>query len=421
MMLKRFAVSESGNFAAIFAIAAIPVVTAVAGAVDIAQTQRKASQVQQALDATALAMANLEMNGTVPTVAQAEAYFQANLANWSGAYPDFSYIAPTNPDSFAVLLVDLQAQAILGEAAEGELVRGVTASFRHEGITSFSVEWNVTRQASVRMAAGLPACILALNRTAASAVKIQGSTEVSMAHCVLAANSSAEGAISRGGAAKIKAECVTTVGTVNGFGSSLADLECEAPLERRWQSTDPMRDVTIPSYTNCQKAVGTGKAKSLKPGTYCGERISGEVVMEPGTYILRGGSISLNGNGSLTAPGVTIFLLDDAAMSIGANQIVQLSPPTSGTYKGISVYQEQGNRNAMQILGTSGSAVSGIIYAPSAHVQFAGNATANAAPECLRIIADTIEMTGNSTFESDCEDEFAGRKIEAEASLSLIR
>lgn len=156
MMLKRFAVSESGNFAAIFAIAAIPVVTAVAGAVDIAQTQRKASQVQQALDATALAMANLEMNGTVPTVAQAEAYFQANLANWSGAYPDFSYIAPTNPDSFAVLLVDLQAQAILGEAAEGELVRGVTASFRHEGITSFSVEWNVTRQASVRMAAGLP-------------------------------------------------------------------------------------------------------------------------------------------------------------------------------------------------------------------------------------------------------------------------
>lgn len=420
-MLKSFAVSESGNFAAIFAIAAIPVVTAVAGVVDVAQVQRKASQVQQALDATALAMATLEMNGTLPTQAHAEAYFQANLATWSGSYPDFEYIAPTNPASFTALLADLQAQAILGEAAEGDIVRGVTASFRHQGITSFSVDWNVTRQASVRMAAGLPACILALNETAASAIKIQGSTEVSMAHCVLAANSSAEGAISRGGAAKIKAECVTTAGTVSGFNTSLADLECQAPLERRWRSTDPVRDVAIPSYTSCQKAVGTGKAKSLKPGTYCGERISGEVVLEPGVYILRGGSISLNGNGSLVAPGVTLFLLDDARMSIGANQIVQLSPPTSGPYEGISIYQEQGNTNSLQILGTSGSAVSGIIYAPSAHVQFAGNATANAAPECLRIIADTIEMTGNSTFESDCEDEFAGRKIEAEVSLSLIR
>jgi type II secretory pathway pseudopilin PulG len=420
-MLKRFAASESGNFAAIFAIAAIPVATAVAGAIDVAETQRKASQVQQALDATALAMANLEMNGTVPTANQAEAYFQANLSSWSGAYPDFSYVAPTDPESFAALLSDLQAQAILGEAAEGERVRGVSASFRHEGITSFSVKWNVTRTASVRMAAGLPACVLALNETVGSAIKIQGSTEVTMAHCVLAANSNAQGAISRGGSATVEAECVTTVGTVSGFETSLADLKCDAPLERRWSSTDPMKDVAIPSYTSCQKAVGAGKAKSLKPGTYCSERISGDVVMEPGTYILRGGSISLNGNGSLAAPGVTIFLLDDASMSIGANQLVQLSPPTSGPYEGISVYQEQGNTNAMQILGTSGSAVSGIIYAPSAHVQFAGNATANAASECLRVIADTIELTGNSTFESDCEDEFAGRKIEAEVSLSLIR
>ena len=420
-MLKRFAASESGNFAAIFAIAAIPVATAVAGAIDVAETQRKASQVQQALDATALAMANLEMNGTVPTANQAEVYFQANLSSWSGAYPDFSYVAPTDPESFAALLSDLQAQAILGEAAEGERVRGVSASFRHEGITSFSVKWNVTRTASVRMAAGLPACVLALNETVGSAIKIQGSTEVTMAHCVLAANSNAQGAISRGGSATVEAECVTTVGTVSGFETSLADLKCDAPLERRWSSIDPMKDVAIPSYTSCQKAVGTGKAKSLKPGTYCSERISGDVVMEPGTYILRGGSISLNGNGSLAAPGVTIFLLDDASMSIGANQLVQLSPPTSGPYEGISVYQEQGNTNAMQILGTSGSAVSGIIYAPSAHVQFAGNATANAAPECLRVIADTIELTGNSTFESDCEDEFAGRKIEAEVSLSLIR
>lgn len=421
MMLKRFAASERGNFAAIFAIAMIPIMTAVAGAVDFAETQRKASQVQQALDATALAMANMEMNGTVPTPAEAQAYFRVNLANWSGTVPSFSYVAPSDPVSFAALLEDLKARAILGQAAEGEQIRGVTASFQHQGITSFSVEWNVTRHASVRMAAGLPACILALNETASSAIKIQGSTEVSMAHCVLAANSSAEGAISRGGAAKISAECVTTVGTVSGFDTSLADLECQAPLERRWRSTNPVKDVTIPSYTSCQKAVGTGKEKSLKPGTYCGERISGEVVLEPGTYILRGGSISLNGNGSLLAPGVTLFLLDDATMSIGANQVVQLSPPTSGPYEGISVYQELGNTNALQILGTSGSTISGIIYAPSAHVQFAGNATADAAPECLRIIADTIEMTGNSTIESDCADEFAGRKIEAEVSLSLIR
>lgn len=158
MMFKRFAASEGGNFAAIFAIASIPIMTAVAGMVDFAETHRKTSQVQQALDATALAMANMEMKGTVPSPAEAEAYFHANLANWSGAFPSFSYVAPSDSVGFAALLEDLKARAILGQAAEGERIRGVTASFQHQGVTPFAV--GMERDASCKRAHGCrPACM----------------------------------------------------------------------------------------------------------------------------------------------------------------------------------------------------------------------------------------------------------------------
>lgn len=420
-MFRRFLHSHDGNIAAIFAIAAMPLLVAVAGAVDLVETRRKADQVQQALDATVLAMASLEMNGAAPTSDQAEEFFRANLGDWSGELPSFNFISAGDAEALAVLMEELRAQAVVTAIGEGEFIRGVNASFQHEGMMALSADWNVSRQAVVRIGAGLPACLLALNEDVSSAIEVQGSTQISMAHCVLAANSGAEGSISRSGSATIAAECLSTVGTVTGFDGGQADLECEAPLENRWPSLDPLRDVAVPNYTGCQRATGSGKEKVLTPGTYCNERISGQVTLEPGTYILRGGEINLKGNGSLVGEGVTIFLLDDARFSIGANQIVQISPPTSGLYQGISIYQEMGNANAVQILGTSGSSVSGIIYAPSAHVQYAGNASANAAPKCLRIVADTIEMTGNSTFESDCSDEFGGREMEAEVTLSLIR
>ncbi len=145
--------------------------------------------------------------------------------------------------------------------------------------------------------------------------------------------------------------------------NSNAHLECGTPLENQYPSFDPLAKVVPPAYTSCQPVPG-GKTKTLSPGTFCNKTLSGDITLAPGSYILRGGRINLGGNGSLVGAGVTIFLMEDAEFSVNGNEIVQLTPPTTGPYAGITIYQEKSNHTEITINGTSGSYVSGFIYAP---------------------------------------------------------
>jgi len=145
------------------------------------------------------------------------------------------------------------------------------------------------------------------------------------------------------------------------------------------------------------------------------------VTLEPGTYVLKGGQIKLGGNGSLTGAGVTIFLTEGASISIGANETVNLTPPTGGAYAGVTIYQARGNDQALTLLGTSDSLLTGMVYAPSAHVQFAGNGGTSGSGECVRLVGATIEMTGNSSFSTDCRSVFGDKEMTAGQNLALVR
>jgi hypothetical protein len=174
-----------------------------------------------------------------------------------------------------------------------------------------------------------------------------------------------------------------------------------------------------PSYTACQ-GLPNGRVKTLSPGTYCNQTFSGDITLQPGIYILRGGTVNLGGNGALVGSGVTIFLMEDARFSITANQTVQLSPPDNGDYAGITIYQPRTNKSQVTINGGSDSYIEGFIYAPGAHVFHAGNSDTGA-NGCLRIVGNTIEMTGASNVRSDCEAELGGRKLLERDEVRLNR
>jgi hypothetical protein len=273
----------------------------------------------------------------------------------------------------------------------------------------------------VKIARGSEACVLALDPSASAAVKIQGSTDVGLTGCVIAANSNSSTAVDRGGAALLKAACINTVGGTSGISSnSNVQLDCAAPMENQYPSFDPLKGMQPPSYSTCND-VPNGKNKTLSYGRYCNKQLSGDIVLGPGNYVLDGGGINLGGNGSLKGTGVTIFLINGAEFSVNGNELVQLTPPTSGTYAGITIFQEKSNTNTISINGTSGSFVSGYVYAPGAHVFYAGNAEATASTKCLRLVGKTIEMTGNSDIKSDCTAELGGRAMYASRYLSLVR
>ena len=146
--------------------------------------------------------------------------------------------------------------------------------------------WRASRAAYVRVRPGEPACLLALDKQASGAVTIQGSTQVKMDGCVIAANSHAADAVSRGGSAKLDAECVSTVGGTAGLSSS-TKLACGTPLEDQYASLDPLARISPPAYTFAIDA--GGKTKKPYTGTFCNKTWSGDITLDPGVYILRGG------------------------------------------------------------------------------------------------------------------------------------
>jgi hypothetical protein len=410
-MLRSFLSSEGGNFAAIFAVAMVPVMASVAGVVDFASTANKAAKLQNSLDTAALAIATEYYSGMTHDALQdlGETYFASNmLSGMTAEGKDFSLSDETEAFEIAA-------------SEEGQLnFISVSSRITHDGFLGGASLWHATRRSYVRIAPGPKSCVLALDEDASAAIKIQGSAQVAFDGCVIASNSDAADAVSRGGTATISADCVSAVGGTEGVATSYSDLDCSKPLENQYPSFNPLANVPLPAYGACASMPG-GPTKTLTPGTFCNKTWSGDITLEPGVYILKGGKIQLGGNDSLIGHGVTIFLMEDATFTTNGNEYIELSPPSSGPYAGITVYQAPGNTQTLTINGSAGSTVEGFIYAPSAHVIYAGTSTMSGAGSCIRIIANTIEFNGTSAVASDCEGVLGGREIYASREISLVR
>jgi Flp pilus assembly protein TadG len=410
-MLRRFWNCEDGNYAVIFSVAIIPIMAGLAGAVDFVGTSNKASELQSKLDATALAIGTRYYSGMSDAEMQefASEFFNSNM-----------YGAETGDSTVVYSSVEPDAAGITVSAAiEGEVhYISVTSTIEHEGFLAGSAAWRAERRSYVRVANGQPACVLALDPHLSSAVKIQGSTQVVLEGCVVASNSDASDAVFRGGSAQLTADCVSTVGGTVGLSTSGVDLVCGTALENQYPALDPLALTSPPQITGCTSMPG-GNSKTLSPGKYCDRTWSGDIVLEPGVYVLQGGKVHLGGNGSLVGHGVTIFLTRGAEFISNGNEFIKLSPPDDEPYAGITIFQERTNAKRLTVNGGSGSQVSGFIYAPGAEVFYAGNSDMSGEGECIRIIARTVEMTGNSLIRSDCY--FGGKIMTAGRDIVLVK
>ena len=100
------------------------------------------------------------------------------------------------------------------------------------------------------------------------------------------------------------------------------------------------------------------------------------ITMSPGLYYMKGGSFTVGGGVTLKGTGVTIYM-DNSGGSLniqgGAN--VTLTPPTSGTYSGLTYFQDRSNSQALNIANGSTNVLSGTIYAAAASAAFAGGSS----------------------------------------------
>lgn len=412
MKIKKFLACESGNYTIATAVTVVPLMAAVMGVTDLSMSTTQKTNAQAALDSAAIAIAINTNKGKSEEELEAIGLkvFEANLKHDANLDATFEFPGVTHDDSGL-------------PEFDGSTYVTVMAPFRANSLFNLSRGASTTLVSKVTIMPGDPACVVSLSASASPAIRLWGSTEVELDGCAMAANSSADEAIKRGGNAKLKAECVSTVGGTSGIdSSSRVDLECSASIEGAMAVVDPLAGMSAPANGAC-KSLPTGNAntvKTLQPGTYCNKNISGNYILQPGTYILDGGEIDIGNNDTFTGAGVTIFLKNDASVSFGANAIVTLSAPTSGTYAGILFFSDRGNTATLDFGGGALTTLAGYIYAPDGHVEFAGNSTAGG-NACIRIAASTVNMTGNTGLKADCSAVFGSLDMTLAGNIRFIQ
>jgi hypothetical protein len=166
---------------------------------------------------------------------------------------------------------------------------------------------------------------------------------------------------------------------------------------------------------------------------------SQKLVLCPGVYVFDSANLIMDGQSTLIAPpalttnptisaacvgdltgGVTIIFSNSSGGSpgipnISAGATVTITAPTSGTYSGIAMFGDRlacsgngnnslnGQSNACipSIQGGGTQNITGAIYFPGQTVSYAGGSSTGGAT-CTQLIADQINFTGGSTFNSDC-------------------
>jgi hypothetical protein len=137
----------------------------------------------------------------------------------------------------------------------------------------------------------------------------------------------------------------------------------------------------------------SGPHAALNQGTYCSISISNTgngtaLTLNPGTYIITSGNFHQSG-GTVNATGVTLYFTSTAGgIDVTGGTLNLSAPQDGGSMDGVAVWQA--NNSQAEITGGT-STINGLIYMPTAPLDYTGGPTTS-----QTIVCDTIDVTGGS-------------------------
>lgn len=164
------------------------------------------------------------------------------------------------------------------------------------------------------------ACVYALGSSHEKALHVSSGSEL-VANCGIHANSTNNSGLYVDSGSKVEGSSVDVVGGAHKSGSTISPQANEGAAS----VSDPLGSLPAPSFTygDCDyhgSSKGGGiyepyeidsQKKTIYPGNYCGGifvKGDAEVTMEPGTYILQGGGLVVDGSDAeLTGDGIFIY------------------------------------------------------------------------------------------------------------------
>jgi hypothetical protein len=190
----------------------------------------------------------------------------------------------------------------------------------------------------------------------------------------------------------------TTTGSGSFIGTIKTTVSPTSDPLSRIPAPDPST-LTVQSASNYH--ITSSGNYTLQPGIYTGGiSISasgpGLITLMPGIYYMQGGGFFDSGSINMTGTGVMIYnnpaSSSDQIKLTGLGNLT-ISPPTSGTYRGISIFQNRTSTAVVAVTGNGSLNLTGTIYSAGAEVDLTGNGVINATGS--QVIANNMEVAGN--------------------------
>jgi hypothetical protein len=284
--------------------------------------------------------------------------------------------------------------------------------------------------------------VISLESTATTGISVGGTAEVDLG-CGMITNSTSMDAAVAFGSSEVDASPIAAVGGIDASDNWSDDVQL---LPFTLAQADPFANINPPTPSGCSKFSDYDVGNNNKPGgvvdltsqtgvvclkenggTPASLEIKGDVRLGPATYVLDATSLKMTNNSArLSCNGCTIILTSSTAAtdssSIGQVDLqggeIDLTAPSSGTYKGISIYQDRrasnGSSSTNIINGNSNSSFQGAFYFPNQEMQFSG--TTGMSTACVQMVARRVTFSGTSAISNTCPagsgaSSFAGQAV----------
>lgn len=402
--------ADAGSVAIVTAIA-FPVMIGFVGlTVEVGMWLLVKRAMQGAADVASYSGAVALLNGSPNFAAQALAVAAQN------GYPNgVSNITVTvnNPPQYGRLAGDANGVEVIIQQPQPRMISAILPGTQVANIAARSVT-----------APTVPGDILLALDTNVSdnGITEQGNGTITLQNAGFIDNSS----ISIQGSGTVNAAAGSLRGSISLQGGAGAVLNPAAPYLFSRPVPDPYANRPLPTPAACT-AGNTGVSyknttQTINPGTYCNGLLfdsNANITLNPGVYIIYGGTFNVRSNANVSGNGVTIVLTGSATDHFNPNyananmastgSLTLTAPSTAPTgcpgCTGLAFFQDRnaplGNPLESSSLGGNGNlSITGALDFPTQLLSYNGNGNSSSA--CTQIVAYQVVLQGNGTLQDNC-------------------
>ena len=373
--VRAFLANARGGTAVIFALGAPALALLACGAIDLAGVNSDRTSMQDAADATALAMAKqLGIATAAGITSRAQDYAVGQLgqvATRDGASVTTTIAADNSSVTVAI--------------------DGARPSFFGDLLPPGG--WKMHAQATASTLGELPLCVLSSGTGGTDNLLVQNSSLLTADKCLVQSDQN----IVADGGANLTAGLAQATGTATGPITP-------APQAGAPAIADPFASLNIPapSPLACLLSGVLDLTQALitpAPGCHPGNITIGQgqtMQLSSGTYYFKGGTLTIKDNAVLKGANVTLIFDKDATFNFTDTSSIDLTGANTGSYAGFVILTTRDNVNAFSISSNNARRLEGAVYIPSATLNVTGTSN-NVADQSAWtvVVAKSLQLQGS--------------------------